>query len=156
MAYTKDLHRGLKKSKPALMIALIAYLIAILWIPFKFYERGSFSWFDLGYSLIMAVNGLSLTLTGLGCSIDRLFGKAFIKINSEVIIIKIGAFEKGQIINWSEINSIDYKASNFVFTRNDNSTHKLKLAKLEYSVIQQIKETIGKIASDKNISINFN
>lgn len=156
MEYIKDLNKGLKKSKPALVFAFLAYLIAILWIPFRFHERGSFSWFDLGYSLIIAVNGLSLTLTGLGSSIDRLFGKAFIKINSEVIIKKIGAFEKEQRIDWSDIKTIDYKPTNFLITRNDNSTYKLTMTKLEYSVIQEIKNVISKIGADKNISINLN
>ncbi|MCB9002398.1 MAG: hypothetical protein H6537_10560 [Bacteroidales bacterium] len=156
MKYIKDLNKGLKKSKPALFFALLAYLIAILWIPFRLNERGSFSWFDLGYSLIIAVNGLSLTLTGLGSSIDRLFGKAFIKINSEVIIKKIGAFEKEQRIDWADIKTIDYKPTNFLITRNDNSTYKLSMTKLDYSVIQEIKNVINKIGANKNIPMNLN
>lgn len=107
------------------------------------------------YSLIIAVNGLSLTLTGIGSSIDRLFGKAFIKINSEVIIKKIGAFEKEQRIDWSDIKTIDYKPTNFLITRNDNSTSRLTMSKLEYSVIQEIKNVIAKIGADKKISMNF-
>jgi hypothetical protein len=100
MDYSVDLLKGRKKSKAALIIGFFAYLLAIIWIPIKLFERDSISWYDFGYPLIIVVNGLTLTLTGLGYSVDRLFGKAFIRINNQVINIKTGAFDKEQIIDW--------------------------------------------------------
>lgn len=156
MEYFKDLNKALKKSKTALVFAGIAYLVAILYVPLMIHAKGTFSWFDLGYSLLMVINGLSLTLSGTGRnSIDSLFGKAFIKINNDVIIKKIGAFEKEHRIDWSDIKSIDYKLNNFLITKNDNSIIKFTMTKLEYSVIQEIKDIIAKIGAEKNIPVNL-
>jgi hypothetical protein len=55
----------------------------------------------------------------------------------------------------SLISSIEYKAGNFTIRNNDNSSEKLKLTKLEYLIIQEIKKVIERIANEKHISINL-
>lgn len=156
MDYSRDLLKLKKKSKLALIFSILFYLIAISWIPIRLIEKGAISGFDWFYTSIMLFNGISQTMAARGYSIERLIGKAFIKIDSQVVIIKTGVFDKKQSIYWSEISSIDYKPSNFVITKNDSSTYNLNMTKLEYSEIQEIKNVIDRIAKDKNVSINLN
>ncbi len=156
MDYSKDLLKEKKKSKFALIFSLLFYVVAISWIPIRLVENGAISGFDWFYTSIMFLNGLSQTMAGRGYSIERLIGKAFIKIDNQVIKIKTGAFDKEQSIDWSEISSIDYKPSIFIITKNDNSICQLTMTKLEYSEIQDIKNVIDKIANDKKIAINLN
>ena len=155
MNYSKDLLKEKKKSKFALILSILFYVIAIGWIPIRLSEKGSISGFDWLYTSIMFINGLSQTMAGFGYSIERLIGKAFIKIDSQVIKIKTGAFDKEQSIDWSEINSIEYKPSNFMITKNDKTIFKLSMTKLEYSVIKEIKNVINEIGNDKKISVNI-
>ena len=42
-----------------------------------------------------------------------------------------------------------------MITKNDNSTYKLTLIELEYSVIQEIKRVISEVAKSKDIPINL-
>lgn len=53
------------------------------------------------------------------------------------------------------IGQIDYKLSKLKIIKNDNSKYQLTMTKLEYSVIQETKNVVDKIANDKNISINL-
>lgn len=156
MDYTKDLLKEKKKSKFALILGILSFVFAILWITIRLLDNNFLSTFDWIYSFLFLVNGISHTSSGLGYSIERLFGKAFIKIDNQVIKLKAGAFNKEQSVAWSEISSIDYKPSNFIITKNDNSICKITMTKLEYFVIQEIKNVIDKIANDKKISINLN
>ena len=156
MDYTKDLLKDYKKSKFALIVSVILYSIAIGWIPLRMMDKGTVSGIDWIYASIFFVNGLSQTMAGLGYSVEKLIGKAYIIINEQKINIKTGIFEKEQKVQWNEISSIDYKANNFLITKKDKSTIKLTLTKIEYSVIQEIKDSISKISFDKNILVDIN
>ncbi|MBS0011219.1 MAG: hypothetical protein KFF49_07405 [Bacteroidales bacterium] len=156
MDYSRDLLKEKKKSKFALILGILSFVFAIFWIIIKLNDKNVLSTFDWIYSFLFLLNGISHTSSGLGYSIERLIGKAFIKIDNQVIKIKTGAFDKEQSIDWSEISSIDYKPNNFMITKKDSSIFKLSMTKLEYSVIQEIKNVIDKIGNDKNILINLN
>lgn len=41
-------------------------------------------------------------MNGFGYSVEKFTGNAFIKIDNQVIKIKAGAFDKEQIIDWSD------------------------------------------------------
>jgi len=155
MDYSRNLLKVKKKSKFALILGILSFIFAIFWISLKLIDKNFLSTFDWIYSFLFLLNGVSHTSSGLGYSIERLIGKAFVKIDSNVIKIKTGTFDKEQTVDWSDINSIEYKPSNFMITRNDNSVYKLSMTKLEYSVIQEIKNVIDKIGNDKKISVNL-
>ncbi|MFO7657936.1 MAG: hypothetical protein R6W78_12800 [Bacteroidales bacterium] len=155
MDYAKDLLKARKKSKFAIVIGILLLLIAISWIPTRLIEKESISGFDWLYTFIFLLNGLSQTITGLGYSIDRLIGRAFIKIDNQVIKIKTGAFDREQSINWDQIDSINYKSGNFLITENDTSSYKLTITKLEYSIIQEIKNVINEISKAKKIELHL-
>ena len=154
MNYSKDLLKEKKKTKFGIVLGILFFVIAISWIPIRLIEKNTISSFDWFYTIIFILNGLSQIMVGLGYSVERLIGKAFIKIDNQVIKIKTGAFDKEQSIDWNDINSIDYKPSNFIIIKNDKSSFKLTMTKLEYSVIQEIKNVINEIVNNKTIKIN--
>ena len=156
MNYSKNLLKGRQKSKFAIVIGILFFMIAISWIPVHLIENGSVSGFDWFFMIIFLLNGLYQTMAGLGYSIDNLIGKAFIEIDHRVIRIKTGAFDKEHSVSWDEIYSIDYKPNKFIITKNNKTKLNLTISKLEYSVIQEIKNVISEIANKKEISINLN
>lgn len=155
MEYFNDLLKEKRKSTLALILGLLSFAFAILWISLKLTEKDALSAFDWLYSTFIFLYGVWLTVSGLGYSIERLFGKAYIQIDDAAIKIKMGVFDKEQYIEWSAVSSVNYKPNNFTVTRNDATACKIKMAKLDYSTIQEIKNIIYKIANDKKISVNI-
>lgn len=151
MEYSVDLLSFRTKSKFVLTLGILLVLSAIGWFIAIWVRKGSVSLFDWLFFILLLLNGLLQTSNGLGNPIERLFGKAFVKINSRTISIKTGVFDKKQTVKWSDIRLISYKPANFVITKKDNSTCKLSMSKLDYSVIQDIKRVMNNIANDKNI-----
>lgn len=78
----------------------------------------------------------------------RLFGKAFVLIDSERISIKLGIIDKEQNVYWKDIKSIDYKLNKFRVENIDNTNKTLDLSKLDYVLKNEI---IASIAKDKKI-----
>lgn len=148
MEYTRDL-KVMRKSRYRLFFAFLIIVIAVGWIPIQLHEKDSISIFDWFYSIIMFSYG-AYHVRGY------LFGKAFVKINDQEIKFKLGIFDKEYKIDWSEINSIDYKTTKLVIIQKDTSTHDLKISEIEYLIVQELKDFIGKIARDKNVTINQN
>lgn len=155
MEYSIDLLKTRKKTIITSVIGVLILLVALAWIPVRWIGDGLVTSYDWVYFIIMLLNGLSLINLGLGNPIERLFGKAYIEINNQIIRVKAGVFEKEQNIKWSEINSIDYKSGDFVIIKKDNSVYNLSVSKLEYIQLQEVKDIINDIANDKNISINL-
>ncbi len=137
-------------------IGALLLFMAVVQIPIRWIAGEALSLFDWVFTLVFFVNGLSLLLIGLGSSIERFFGKAYVKIDSEAIKIKLKVLDKEQRLDWAEIDSVDYKAGVFIVTRKDRSTSQLTVANLEYATIQEIKEAMQKMAASKKVVINLN
>ena len=155
MNYSVDLLSFRTKSKFVLVLGILLVLVAIGWFIAIWVRKGSASFFDWLFFILLLLNGLLQISQGLGNPIERLFGKAFVRINSQEISIKTGVFDKKQTVKWSEIHSISYKPANFIITKKDNSTYRLSMAKLGYSLIKEIKNVVSNIANDKNIPTNL-
>ena len=156
MEYSKDLLKQKSNSKLSLWLSILFYVLAIVWIPVQLMDNGSVSGFDWFYTIIMLLNGVTQMMAAYGYSVERLVGKAYVRINNHMIQIKTGVFDKEQQINWSEINSIDYTPGKFIITKKDQTPYSLAISKLEYAVIQEIKNVINEIAHEKKISISVN
>lgn len=151
MNYSVDLLSFRTKSKFVLVLGILLVLVAIGWFIAIWVRKGSASFFDWLFFILLLLNGVVQTSYGLGNPIERLFGKAFVRINSQAISIKTGVFDKKQTVKWSDIRSISYKPTNFIVTKKDNSTCMLSMSKLGYSLIKEIKNVVSNIANDKNI-----
>ena len=105
-----------------------------------------------GFSL----SGVFHFIEGLGYSFERLFGKAYILINTEFILVKTGIFTKEQTIYWDNIKSINYNriSENLKIEKTDNANVIIDFHKFGQYFNGEIKETIGCIAKEKNIQLN--
>lgn len=139
-----------------MLFGIAFFIISIFWIRIRLVNGEIIKPFDWIYAGAFALNGIVQLLSGLGYSIERLFGKAFIRINSEVINFKIGIFEKESKIAWKDVKSIDYKSNNFKIFMLDNSKKLIGISKLDFSSIIEIKEIVKKIADDKGIKYSIN
>ena len=154
MKYSKDLLKRRKKSKIGIAFGVFIIIVAISLAPVRLLVEGSVSGYHWPYTIIFLLNGLNQLMAGLGYSIDRLMGKAFIEIDNKVIRLKISAFGKEQNVSWDKINSIEYRPNKFIVTKKDKTQLVLSIYKLEYSVIQEIKNTIKEIANEKKILLS--
>ena len=157
MNYSKNLLDLKKKSKFAVIYGILSCLLAITYFVILLLQgSGRSPGWEWIFFVFFLLSGITNIMYGLGYSVERFIGKAFIEIDEEKISLKSGVFQKAQTVNWKRIDSIDYKLNNLVFRKTDNSTVKLALNRLEYSVIQEIKKAINSIATDKQINIRLN
>jgi hypothetical protein len=151
MEYKRDLLRNNEKSIIRLIFGIAFCLGSILWILVRLAENDFIRIFDWFYSGIFALNGLIHIFAGLGTSMERFFGKAFVHIDNEMIDIKLGVFEKEYKIKWEEIKSIECKSVDLTIQKLDNSSIFFPLSKLAYSDVIAIKGIVSKLADSKYI-----
>jgi len=151
MELKKDLLKKEKKSVFRIILGILFFVISIFWIADRIMDNLIIQPFDWLYTGIFALNGIVHTIEGFGFSIARLFGKAFVLIDSERISIKLGIIDKEQNVYWKDIKAIDYKLNKFRVENIDNTNKTLDLSKLDYVLKKEIKEIIACIAKDKNI-----
>lgn len=155
MDFKRDLLKVTKKSKFRVIVGVLFLAIAILWITTRFIDNELIRRFDWLYTVLFGLNGVVHILGGMGFSFERLLGKAFIEIDSKSINMKLGAFEKEHKINWQDIKSINYKPNVFKISQLDDKIQLIKISKLDFLSISEIKEVISKIAADKNVSYSI-
>ena len=139
-----------KKSILRMAFGIFFFLIAIAGFIVISYKGTLklFMWFSYG---IFAINGIVQFLEGFGYQFESLFGKAYIWINDDFISLKSSAFNQAQLINWGEIQCIEYKLNKFVIQKTDDTIQVIDLSKFEYVLNMKIKETIIDIAKEKNM-----
>jgi len=149
------LEKRRKKSLFRVILGIGFVLIASLWIIIRFFEGKSITPFDWFYFGIFMLNGVFHFVEGLGYSSESFFGKAHILINSELISLKASVYDKNQLINWSDIKTIDYKFNKYEIKKMDNTSIIINLSKFDYMSINEIKKVVDCIAKEKNIQSSF-
>lgn len=150
-----DLLKGKKKkSLFRIILGILLFLCASSWVIIRVIEYGVIRPFDWINFVVFALSGIVHFVEGWGNSFGSFFGKAYILINSELISLKASVFDKSQVINWSEIKSIDYKLNKYEIKKTDNTTMVINLSMLDYVLINEIKQTITCIAKEKSIQSN--
>lgn len=155
MEYKRDLLKDARKSKFQVGIGVLFLALSILWVITIFVDFQvirPFNWID---TLLFGLLGIVHIFGGLGYSVGRFFGKAFIDIDSDRMKFKLGIFDKEQKINWQDITAIDYKPNAFMISQGDNKTQVIKISKLDYSSISEVKAVISKIAADKQVDYSI-
>lgn len=155
MNYSKNLLAERKKSKFALILGLTSIVLAITLISLNLITKTPFSTFTWIYTLIFLLNGVSHTMHGLGYSIERAFGTAYIRIDPSAIEIKTSVWTQAQKLDWDKIAAIEYRSGFFYITQKDHATQKLIISKLDYATIQEVKNIIVEIAQDKKIAVKL-
>lgn len=105
------------------------------------------------YSFLFLI-GVFYTYSGLGFSLKRLFGKAFIIIDNEEILVKLDAFDKKQQIQWRDIKSIIYKSNSCYIIELSDKSRVLNLSKLDHSLMVNVKEVMSTIARENGLTIS--
>ena len=145
-----DLYEEKKKSLFKIIFGILYFLIVIAWIIIVIIGKtiNPFNWISI---VVFAFGGVVYIVEGLGYRLESLFGKAYIWINDDFISLKSSAFNQTQLINWNEIQCIEYKLNKFVIQKTDDSIQVIDLSKFEYVLNMKIKETIIDIAKEKNL-----
>jgi len=147
MEYTRDLLKKepmrLQKWMARLGLSVF-YLIAGLYLVLLIKGNMNFlHWFNFVANLLIA---LLWTIALYGYNPERLMGKAYIHINTEVIDIKTSLWEKKQMVKWKEIRHISYRPGKYDITTNSGQTIMFSLSKLEYQMLMEVKEAINRNA----------
>ena len=150
MEFKKDLIGEEKKSVFKVIIGILFMLFPIIWFTDRIIDDLTIRPFDWLYAGVFALNGAFHITGGLGISILKLFGKAFIIIDNKQISIKPDVFSKEQKINWDNIKTLDYKLNKYIIRRADNTSFILNLSKLSYELKSDVKNIINTIALEKN------
>jgi hypothetical protein len=151
MEYKRDLLPATKKSKLRIIFGIILLVFSIIWISLKLIEDERISTFDWFYVILFTLNGIASVIDGLGYSLERFLGKAFIQIDHDLIRIKQDVFDKEQRAEWNDIVSLDYEPTKLIIQKRDHSILMITLSKLSYSDISEIKEIVFSLARDKEI-----
>lgn len=151
MEYYKDLLRKNKNSKAQLILGIIFLLISIFWIISKYIDHTHIRIFDWIYSIFFFLNGAVQILEGIGISSNKIFGKAYLRINADFIDIKPIIFEKSQKILWDDINEIEIKSSSIVIAPTIGKHLIINYGTLDFKTVSEIKEKIISVARSKNI-----
>ncbi len=151
MELKRDLLKIEKKSIFRIILGLLFIVISIIWIADKGINKQAIRPFDWAFFGVFLLNGIVHSIEGFGFSFARLFGRAFIKIDQEKIVIKTGIFAKEQSVAWQDIKSISNKPVRFQITRNDGTLLTLNLSRLDYLLLKEIKSTIENIANQNGI-----
>lgn len=129
-------------------------LLAVFWIIIKKNAFNSFQTFDWVFFSFYILFGIVSILHGFGVQVEKFFFKSFIRINDNIISIKISVCEKEKTILWDEINEIEYKAVKLIIKQKDESEISFSLSKLDFMTIQEVKRTLKEIAISKEVMYN--
>ena len=153
MEFYIDLLRVRGKSRLIFAFGIITIVFAFSIIGVRIYENQSLRLFDWLYSSVFLINGFIIIIQSLGYSPERIFGKAYIKIDNDAVTFKTTAFKKERKISWDDINRIIYKPNNFIFSGPGDELYELNLSNLAYKQVMEIKEFIRSMAEKRGLNI---
>lgn len=107
--------------------------------------------FSLMMGILFLVKAILHILQGMNYRIESLFGKAFLSIDEEKIVVKKTVFDKLQTIEWNNIKSINHYLDKYKITLNDNKIAEVNMRNHDYKVRLQIRQAISTLAQKKNI-----
>jgi hypothetical protein len=149
-----DLLPKKRRSNFTLLMGLISIAIPIIYfITSKLSDEelhGSF----LPIMVYLGLNGINSIVSGLGYSIEKLFGTAYVRIDEEHIVVKSKIMTKGQSFLWCNIKSLEYKTNWYKIIDKNDLHSKLLLSDLEFKVLVETRDAIHSIASKKGIATN--
>ena len=155
MELNVDLLKKDEKSFFRVGVGILFIIISCMQIITRITHEEVIRPFDWFYSGIFALGGIAHIVEGLGLfSFDRIFGKAYILINSELILLKPSVFNKEQSVYWNNIKSIDYKPNKLKIETIDDTNVIINLSLVSFLLKQEIRRTIDCIAKEKNIKSN--
>ena len=148
-----DLIPKIKRSNFTLWMGITGVAFAGIYLLIILHEsrqNWTFQWMMMIYMLVLGTKGI---ITGLGYSVEKFFGSAYIHIDNENIAIKPKIRTKVKSIPWDQIKCMEYKANWFKIIHLDGSSSKFSLSDLEFKVLIEARDAIMLIAAEKGVTI---
>jgi hypothetical protein len=152
MELKKDLLAIEKKSIFRMLLGVLFLLIAGHRPIFIIFENAKITTFDWVYIWVFALNGVLHIVEGYGYSLTKLFGRAFIVINNELISAKTKINREEVTVYWKDIKCIDFSYSKLVSVKADNTKLNIAIGDLTYDTKKAMKVSIAQIMEDKKIT----
>lgn len=151
MKLKKDLLAKEKKSIFRMILGILFLFLAAMWLISKSRDYSEIVLGDWLYSIVFALLGIQHIVEGFGISTEKLFGKAYVIIDNELISIKTKINKNEETVYWKDIKSVDFKYNQLTIEKADNTNTNIDIVNLTYNTKKDIKTIISKISEDKNI-----
>ncbi|MCK9639931.1 MAG: hypothetical protein M0R39_08475 [Prolixibacteraceae bacterium] len=149
-----DLIPKRKRSNFTLAMGAITIILSIIYFTLRLHGDKEKSNPFLPMTLYMLLYGILGILNGLGYSVEKIFGCAYVHIDDEHIAIKTGVWTKVRSLSWCQIKSLEYKTNWYKIIDLNGIPSKLELSDLEFKNLVETRDAINFIASEKGIPIN--
>jgi len=135
-------------------MGVISLSIPIIYVVFRFFgdREKLFSQFPM--MILLTLQGITGIINGMGYSVEKFFGSAYVLVDNVQIVIKTGIWTRLKSIRWSQVKSLKYKANWFEIIHPDGSASKLELSELEFKVLVETRDAIYFIAAEEGITIH--
>lgn len=150
-----DLSGQEKKSVLRIIIGIFFIMVSIFWAFSRYNNNLDINTMDWFFFAVMILNGFVHMWGGFGLPIISLFSESFIMIDDEKISVKKRVLTKKHSILWTDVKMINYKFNRFKVIKTNDTILTLDFSKLEYAVLNNAKEFIGKLAKEKGVQVNL-
>jgi hypothetical protein len=147
-----DLLPKKRRSNFTLVMGLISIALPVIYFITNKLSDEELSGSFLPIMVYLGLNGINGIVGGLGYSIEKLFGTAYVHIDEEQIVVKSKLMTKGQSFLWDNIKSLEYKTNWYKIIDKNDLHSKLLLSDLEFKVLVETREAIHSIAAEKGIA----
>ena len=141
-----DLIPKRKKSNLTILIGAISLAFPIIYFVLRIQGERDNLFSQWPIMVFLFLNGVNGIVTGLGYSVEKFFGSAYVQVDDDVIVVKTKVIKKAQSFVWSKIKTLDYKTNWFEITDLDGLKSRLILSDLEFKVLAETRDTISAIA----------
>lgn len=135
------------KSKLRVLFGLLFILLSIVNL-YYYPDKQGMKIFHIMNIIMPIVLGCYFIIDGIGSKIKDFIGKRYIKINNDVLIIKMNYFRQEVKVKWDNLKSVDIKYPNLELFTKDNKKEEISIFNLDYKQIQNAKECL-KLKMDK-------
>ena len=155
MEYFKNLHLYSSRSNFKLIFGIIFLIVSVAWLLEKYVQGENPNWFDFVLAAIMFLNGVLHLSFGVGYSLEGIFGKAFIRINDQEIVVKPSAFENRQQMDWREVHCVNFDYSQIVVDGINKNHISIFTSDLDSASEKELKALMQDIAVRKGIGVRL-
>ncbi len=131
-------------------LSWIYIILGILWIlPSVFYDLLQDE--RVSKFIFFLIIGLIIISRGLGIPFEKLFGKKFIYVSEDRLLIKLKVLKKGIVLGWDEIASLELWPGKVIITTHNAGEQSADISETAPQVRHDFLQTIIRIAEQKKI-----
>ncbi|GEM_PF-6415138 len=149
----EQLHINLIKKQPVNILRLVAGLAMIGATVYLAYFSSQ-TRFTNTHLTIFFIGGLYYVLIGAGFNPVKVFAKAYIKIDKQIIVIKPSMFKKAIELNWDQVSEVNLNISTIRFKLNNSVSIQFEYDMLDEDMRHELKTRIALIAKSLDIKVS--